>query len=134
MIPKLQRKNIFLTKYDSSGNVLWAKCAGGTSVNAVSNSVATDLYGNVYITGSFGSSTMIFDSDTLINNGLYNVFTAKYDSTGNVQTLQDLPLLIESHVEIINYHIFYSIPAILCCQWKMIIIGLWDMQVIAHNL
>lgn len=77
-------KNIFLTKYDSSGNVLWAKNAGGTSVNAVSNSVATDVYGNVYITGFFGSSTMIFDSDTLINNGLYNIFTAKYDSTGNV--------------------------------------------------
>lgn len=75
--------NIFLTKYDSSGNVLWAKCAGGVSVNASSTSVATDPFGNVYITGFFHSSNLIIGSDTLTNYGNYNVFTAKYDSSGN---------------------------------------------------
>jgi hypothetical protein len=78
--------NIFITKYDSNGTVLWAKSAGGTEV-AYGNNVSTDAAGNVYVTGSFSSSSITFDSTVLTNAGNYadyDIFITKYDSNGNV--------------------------------------------------
>ncbi len=77
--------NIFIAKYDSLGNVLWAKTAVETSSNA-SNGIAIDTYANVYITGVFGSDSITFGNITLINSSLPwgEVFVVKYDSSGNV--------------------------------------------------
>ncbi|MFA5781679.1 MAG: SBBP repeat-containing protein [Bacteroidales bacterium] len=75
--------DIFIAKYDSSGNVLWAQRAGGTGSDA-GNSISTDSYGNIYLTGYFNSSAIIFGSDTLINAGISDIFITKYDSSGNV--------------------------------------------------
>ncbi|MCX6270792.1 MAG: SBBP repeat-containing protein [Bacteroidetes bacterium] len=72
--------DLFLARYDSDGNVVWARSTGGLSTES-STSVACDLSGNVYITGEFGSSTITFDTITLTNHGLY---LAKYDPSGNV--------------------------------------------------
>jgi len=74
--------NIFLAKYDSAGNVLWAKSAGGAN-NDEGLGVATDATGNVYITGNFNSTTISFGAFTLINQGGYDGFLTKYDSSGN---------------------------------------------------
>jgi hypothetical protein len=76
-------ENIFLAKYDSSGNVIWAKGAGGTSLNE-SHSVTTDASGNSYITGMFSCNSITFGSTTLINTGYENAFLVKYDVAGNV--------------------------------------------------
>ena len=81
--------DIFLVKYNSSGNVVWAKSAGGSDYDEFisdhgGHNIATDYLGNVYITGIFGS-TIVFGNDTLRQsspNG--DIFIAKYDSTGNV--------------------------------------------------
>lgn len=72
---------IFITRYDSSGNVLWAKTAIG---NARSGGVCADLVGHVYLSGCFNSNTIVFDSTTLVNNinSSQNIFIAKYDTTG----------------------------------------------------
>ena len=79
--------DIFLAKYDASGNVLWAKSAGGTSFEE-SYSVSSDINGNVFVTGDFYSSTIVFGSTTLTNavagGGSYDAFIAKYDANGNV--------------------------------------------------
>jgi len=79
--------DLFLAKYDPSGNVLWAKSAGG-SYRDVANSVCTDASGNSYITGDFQSATITFSSGTLnntTNSGTYSdALTVKYDSSGNV--------------------------------------------------
>jgi hypothetical protein len=75
--------NIFIAKYDGSGNMLWAKSAGGTGSD-YGNSVSTDANGNAYITGSFNSPTVIFGSTTLTNTGNFTVFIAKYNVSGNV--------------------------------------------------
>jgi hypothetical protein len=77
--------DIFLAKYDSSGNVVWAKGAGGRLTDQAPG-IATDKAGNAYVTGSFASETMTFDSVTLTNvNSLLNdIFVAKYDSSGNL--------------------------------------------------
>ncbi|MEK7263262.1 MAG: SBBP repeat-containing protein [Bacteroidota bacterium] len=76
--------DMYLVKYDSSGNVLWANCAGGYSAD-YGNSIATDGNGNCYVTGYFWSPTITFGSVTLINaNSFSDMFVVKYDSNGNV--------------------------------------------------
>ncbi len=81
---------IFLAKYDSSGNFLWARDAGGitSGVYDESKSVAVDNSGNPIITGNFYNPTITFDTYTLTNSSVgSNVpdyFVAKYDPSGNV--------------------------------------------------
>jgi hypothetical protein len=75
--------DVFLAKYDSSGNMLWAHRAGGTGDDG-GISVTCDQSGKAYLAGRFSSPSIIFGSDTLANTGLENTFIAKYDSSGNV--------------------------------------------------
>ncbi|MEO8761929.1 MAG: SBBP repeat-containing protein [Bacteroidia bacterium] len=76
-------EDIFLVKYDSNGNVLWAKSAGGTSHDD-SYSVCTDTLGNSFITGNFLSPSIVFGTYTLTNTGGSEAFVAKYDPNGNI--------------------------------------------------
>src|SRR5262249_15588623 len=75
---------VFIAKYDSAGNILWAKSAGGTSIG---RSIATDSQGNVIVTGDFRSSTITFGATTLVNADQQfptpDYFIVKYDSSGN---------------------------------------------------
>jgi hypothetical protein len=73
--------DIFIVKYDGSGNVLWAKGVGGMGDDR-GNSIATDPLGNVFVTGYFYSPTVTFDTITLTGAGI-NTFIAKYNSGGN---------------------------------------------------
>ena len=76
--------DVLLAKYDSSGNVLWAKGAGGSDGFEEATGIARDDVGNVYITGSFTAPIVAFDDVTLSNRGASDIFVAKYDSAGNV--------------------------------------------------
>ena len=76
-------ENVFLVKYDSAGNVLWARSAIGVGDN-YGYQVSADLSGNIYVTGTFTSSTIAFGSYVLTNVAGYDIFIAKYDSFGNV--------------------------------------------------
>lgn len=76
-------QDIFLAKYDSNGNALWAKKAGGTGYD-YGNSICVDGTGNVFLTGSFNSTTISFGAITFTNTGASNIFLTKYDSNGNV--------------------------------------------------
>ncbi len=76
--------DIFIVKYDSSGNVLWAKSAGGTDYD-IGISVSTDAIGNVFMTGIYYSPTITFGITTLTNaNNVADIFIVKYDASGNV--------------------------------------------------
>jgi hypothetical protein len=75
--------DIFLTKYDANGNVLWATTAGGVSADFAS-SIALDASGNIYMTGYFYSPVITFGSTTLTNAGIYDIFLVKYHANGNV--------------------------------------------------
>jgi hypothetical protein len=77
--------DVFVVKYDSSGNVVWAKKAGGSSLD-ISNSVDTDASGNVYLGGSFsGSCTFLGASNIILNSvGNDDGFLAKLDISGNI--------------------------------------------------
>ena len=74
--------DIFVAKYDSDGNVIWAKQAGG-SKSEKGNSIVLDSLGNIYVTGYF-SGSVFFGSSNIVSNGNFDMFIAKYDSEGNV--------------------------------------------------
>lgn len=80
------KRDIFLVKLDSAGNVLWLKKAGGTN-DEDGNSIAVDILGNVYLTGAYLSPTIDFGTVTLTNTSnigsAFNLFLAKYDPDGN---------------------------------------------------
>jgi len=76
-----------LVKYDSSGNVLWARKASqaGKLGVSVSSSVALDNAGNVYIAGYFIDSVS-FGPFTLTESSTQgNIFVVKYNQAGTVQ-------------------------------------------------
>lgn len=94
--------NTFLTKYDASGNVLWATSAklNSPKCGSVGYAVATDKANNVYVTGLF-TDTISFGSKTLMSSGSSSsrdeVFVVKYSPTGGViwaKASQDTGVLV----------------------------------------
>ena len=76
--------NVFVVKYDTAGNVLWARSAGGLAADQ-SNAVSCDGAGNnVSITGFFNSTSIAFGADTLTNVSGNDIFIAKYNANGDV--------------------------------------------------
>jgi len=78
--------SVFLVKYDTNGNVLWARQGAIPSNTCFNNAraVATDAFNNVFITGAF-HDTVSFGSQTLITNSIVGeIFVTKYDQNGNV--------------------------------------------------
>lgn len=73
--------DIFLVKYDASGNLLWAKRAGGTS-EILANDIAVDAEGNCIIIGEFYGTANFGDKQT-ISTSAQDVYIAKYDPDGN---------------------------------------------------
>lgn len=99
--------NMFLAKLNAGGTVLWAKQAGGNSVEWIS-SEATDAAGNIYITGGFRSPTLTLGSTVLYNGGWQtNLFTAKVDPSGNFLWAKS----IDSYLH--NSSADYVVPAVI---------------------
>lgn len=77
--------DIFLAKYDASGNFVFAKKIGGPGGD-IAYQVATDISGNVFLGGSY-SNACDFDPDaatyTISATG-FDFFVAKYTSSGNL--------------------------------------------------
>ncbi|MBS1584403.1 MAG: SBBP repeat-containing protein [Bacteroidetes bacterium] len=74
--------DMFVAKYDSAGNALWARGAGNDRVT-VGTGVAVDSSGNVYISGGSGDLTYFkFDAATTISDD--NSFIAKYSPVGTL--------------------------------------------------
>jgi hypothetical protein len=69
-------KDIFLAKFDSSGNKIFTK-QFGTSQDDIAYGIAIDTSGNIYITGSSGGNL-----GTTSAGGL-DIFLTKFDSSGN---------------------------------------------------
>lgn len=78
--------DIFVAKYDTDGNVLWAKREGGTSSDG-GHTIAVSPDGDAYVTGWYYSTSFQYGNNTLNRVGPWgnkDMFVAKYDSDGNV--------------------------------------------------
>jgi hypothetical protein len=74
-------RDIYITKMDTDGNLIWVSQAGGISTD-IGIDIETDNDGNIYITGSFWD-TIQFGSLSLTSFGANDIFIAKLDSDGN---------------------------------------------------
>ncbi|HEX2618176.1 MAG TPA: hypothetical protein VHL57_11580, partial [Flavobacteriales bacterium] len=75
--------DVFVAKYDNSGQAVWAVRAGGTDVD-LALGLDEDGQGHVYITGYFQSPTAAFGSNSLTLSGTMDIFCARLDgSNGN---------------------------------------------------
>ncbi|WP_247232093.1 SBBP repeat-containing protein [Telluribacter sp. SYSU D00476] len=77
--------DVFIAKYNSNGDILWAQQAGGTDSDGVSD-IAVDENGNAYIIGSFtGTATFGAFTLTAVAHSRAtdsNLFVVKYNSAG----------------------------------------------------
>jgi hypothetical protein len=84
--------DVFVVKYDASGNTVWAKNFGGTlsyNGSGVGKGIALDPGGNIYVTGWFLGTGFTIGSTTLANNDTNGftsseIFIAKLDPSGNI--------------------------------------------------
>jgi len=86
----LPSSGVFLVKYNTYGNAVWATRIISDDLNGLG--ISTDSNGNVYITGLYLWSATIFNANgttfgTVSNSGLggYGAFIIKYNSSGMCQ-------------------------------------------------
>jgi gliding motility-associated-like protein len=75
--------DIYITKYDTDGNFMYAKNAG-SPLDDRANDVAFDYENNLYITGEFKGNA-VFGTDTINNNGSdedRDIFVARISKDG----------------------------------------------------
>lgn len=75
-------RDIFIAKYDSKGNFLWVKQAGGEKIDEC-RSIDITQQGDFYVTGFFGEAAK-FDTSTIVSNGDYDIFLAGYNADGTL--------------------------------------------------
>jgi len=76
--------DVFVTKYNNSGVVQWAKQIGGSGAFPKANSIAVDVSGNVYLTGHI-TNTTDFGGTSLSPIGNNDIFVAKFNNSGTLQ-------------------------------------------------
>ncbi len=79
--------DMLVAKYDALGNNLWAHNAGGAAIDGGA-AIATDNYGNCYVSGFFDSDSIRFGTYKLNNSGSSDLFIARYNSSGTVTWAQ----------------------------------------------
>jgi hypothetical protein len=79
-------EDVFVAKYDSNGNYLWAINMGSTSGSNLGNSIVTDALNNVYVTGQFFGTVDfapgVATSNLTATGSSADAFVAKYNSLG----------------------------------------------------
>jgi hypothetical protein len=73
--------DVFLAKFDPTGNHIWSKRFGDPGTQEIAR-MATDLPGNVLVTGGF-QGTIDFGGGPLVSAGDDDVFLAKFSPNGN---------------------------------------------------
>ncbi len=86
LLPGAGGYDVFLAKYSSDGQLVWAKRAGGSGED-IGRSIALDAGGNIYCTGGFENSA-IFDGTALVSGGSTDIYMARYNSSGQLTWLR----------------------------------------------
>lgn len=81
--PNRGSKDGFVIKYSPTGTLLATKIFGGNG-GEEPFACSTDGEGNIFVAGSFASSSVVFDADTILNTGGgYDIFLVKLDTLLN---------------------------------------------------
>jgi len=75
--------DLFITKFDTTGDVAWARRLLGGSA-ALPRMIAPGASGDYYLAGHFSGNTVTFGSFTFTNAGSFDLFLLRYDSAGNL--------------------------------------------------
>lgn len=79
-------QDVYVAKYNSSGTFQWVRTGGGTSSsNDYFLGLDVDATGNVHTTGYYFGTPMVISTTTLSNSGGFDVFVAKYNTSGTLQ-------------------------------------------------
>ena len=81
-------QDVYLTKYDSAGNVQWTQMVGAAS-SASGYALTLDQNGNAYVAGSTTSAL----TTTALDGGKDDSFVAKYDQNGTPVWTQQIKTL-----------------------------------------
>lgn len=73
--------DVFVVKYNTNGDVLWAKNIGGVS-NETAGGISIDKDNNIYITGEFNSTNLNVDGKIVTNVASSDIFVLKLNSIG----------------------------------------------------
>ncbi len=86
---------LFFLKLDAAGNLVWVKSVATNLGFAITNALAVDGIGNVYITGAFqanldfdpgpGVHTISSTTSPSVSSALWDIFILKLDVSGNFQ-------------------------------------------------
>ncbi len=80
--------NIWLSKMDAAGNVLWALNAPSASNDKISD-IALDDFGNIFIIGSYTTTTIftgtLGSTFSLTSQGAEDIFVVKFNAAGEIQ-------------------------------------------------
>ncbi len=93
--------DIFITKLDSLGNVTWAKSAASQGDDYL-NSIGVDILGNIFTTGYYHASSIVFDNDTLFNPNFssanYYIYLAKINESISTNITPSLILSVDLNI------------------------------------
>lgn len=81
-LTSLGLNDIFVAKFTSGGNIVWAKTYGGTRED-VGNGICTDSYGNIFLTGKY-SGMATFGSFNSTVACSYQMFLLKLNPLGSI--------------------------------------------------
>lgn len=90
------QQDVFLSKTDANGNVLWVQTGGSTNkggtlfVGDLGQSVTIDNAGNIYVYGSFVGTAIFGDQQVTASNGR-DLFIAKYTPSGGLLWVKSFP-------------------------------------------
>ncbi|HYF03906.1 MAG TPA: hypothetical protein VEC36_11050 [Patescibacteria group bacterium] len=75
--------DFFIAKYNSLGDLLWARSAGEDDAeNGIC--ITADPSGNIYVAGTFYSDSIAFGEITLTHRDRNDIFLVKYNPNGNI--------------------------------------------------
>lgn len=80
--------DFFIVKYNSQGEVLWAKGFGGNSYD-IGIGVVFDNNGNINFIGAFSSYEISLGVTTYINSGGYDYLVVQFGSEGNISWMRN---------------------------------------------